>query len=102
MGFVGCIAIVILLGLIVVECIIAARQAKDMAGRLIACGIAGWVGFQSFVNISVATGVMPNTGVPLPFVSYGLTSLFSLFIGMGLILNIGLQKKKYTSEDRIE
>ena len=102
MGFVGCIAIVILLGLIVVECIIAARQAKDMAGRLIACGIAGWVGVQSFVNISVATGVMPNTGVPLPFVSYGLTSLFSLFIGMGLILNIGLQKKKYTSEDRIE
>ena len=101
MGFAGCLIIIILLGLIVMECIIAARQARDMTGRLIACGIAGWIGFQSIVNISVATGLMPNTGVPLPFVSYGLTSLFSLFIGMGLILNIGLQKKKYKAEDKI-
>jgi rod shape determining protein RodA len=58
--------------------------------------MASVVGFQSFVNICVATGLMPNTGVTLPFVSYGLTSLVSLYIGMGFVLNVGLQPLKYT------
>ena len=77
------------------ECILIGRKAKDLAGRLICCGMASLVGFQAFVNICVATGLMPNTGIPLPFVSYGLTSLWSLFIGMGFVLNVGLQPKKY-------
>ena len=51
--------------------------------------------FQSVFNIFVATGLMPNTGIPLPFVSYGLTSLLSLYMGMGFVLNVGLQPKKY-------
>ena len=51
--------------------------------------------FQSFINLCVATQLMPNTGIPLPFVSYGLTSLMSLYIGMGFVLNVGLQPKKY-------
>ena len=55
------------------------------------------IGFQSFVNICVVTGLMPNTGLPLPFVSYGLTSLVSSFIGIGLVLNVGLQPRKYGS-----
>ena len=58
-------------------------------------GYAALVGFQSLVNIGVASGVLPNTGLPLPFVSYGLTSLLSLYIGVGLVLNVGLQPKKY-------
>lgn len=66
-----------------------------MAGRIIACGIGGLIGFQSFINIGVATNMLPNTGVPLPFVSYGLTSLVSLYMGIGFVLNIGLQPKKY-------
>lgn len=66
-----------------------------MAGRIICCGIATQIGFQGFVNISVATGIFPNTGVPLPFVSYGLTSLVTLYMGIGIVLNIGLQPKKY-------
>ena len=53
------------------------------------------IGFQTFVNIGVASGLLPNTGVTLPFVSYGLTSLWSLYIGIGLVLNVGLQPKKY-------
>ena len=57
--------------------------------------MATLVGFQSFINLCVATGLMPNTGIPLPFVSYGLTSLVSLYIGMGFVLNVGLQSKKY-------
>lgn len=95
LGFVGTAAIIILLLFITIECIFIARKAKDTAGRLICCGMAALVGFQSIVNISVATGLMPNTGVTLPFVSYGLTSLWSLYIGVGLILNVGLQPKKY-------
>lgn len=102
MGFIGCVIILILLALIVVECIMVARNAKNLSGRLIACGVAGWVGFQTFVNISVATGLMPNTGVPLPFVSYGLTSLVSLFIAMGIVLNIGLQARRYGKGDVLE
>ena len=57
--------------------------------------VAGYIGFQSFVNICVATGLMPNTGIPLPFVSYGLTSLVTLYMSIGFVLNVGLQPKKY-------
>ncbi len=93
LGFVGGIIIIILLLLVSIECILVARRAKDMAGRIICCGMAAWVGFQSFVNICVNTGLMPNTGLTLPFVSYGMTSLISLMIGAGFVLNVGLQAK---------
>lgn len=95
LGFVGGAIILSLLLLIVIECIMIGRKAKDMAGKLICGGVATWIGFQTFVNICVVTGLMPNTGLPLPFVSYGLTSLVSLFIGIGLVLNVGLQPAKY-------
>lgn len=99
MGFVGTIAIIVLLLLITIECLLVARKAKNMQGRLIAGGMAALIGFQSFVNICVVTGLMPNTGLPLPFVSYGLTSLVTLFIGIGLVLNVGLQPRKYGQEE---
>ena len=95
LGFVGCAIIIILLLLITIECILIARKAKDLAGKLICCGVAALIGFQAFINICVVTGLMPNTGLPLPFVSYGLTSLVSSFMGIGLVLNVGLQPKKY-------
>ena len=95
LGFVGSAVIIILLLFITIECILIARKAKDTAGKMICCGYAALVGFQSLVNIGVASGVLPNTGLPLPFVSYGLTSLLSLYIGVGLVLNVGLQPKKY-------
>ena len=72
-----------------------ARNAKDLAGSLIASGVAGLIGLQAFLNIAVATGLAPNTGIPLPFVSYGLTSLVSLFGAIGIVINIGLQSKKH-------
>jgi rod shape determining protein RodA len=95
LGFVGTLIIILLLLFIILECILIARKAKDLSGRLICCGMAALVGFQSVFNIFVATGLMPNTGIPLPFVSYGLTSLLSLYIGMGFVLNVGLQPRKY-------
>ncbi len=99
LGFVGCMIVVILILLIVFECILIAKNAKDLGGRLICCGMAGLIGFQSFFNIGVTTGLLPNTGLPLPFVSYGLTSLVSLYIGIGLVLNVGLQAKKHKTVD---
>ena len=95
LGFIGCLIVIILLLLIVFECILIAKNAKDLGGRMICCGMAALIGFQSFINICVTTGLMPNTGLPLPFVSYGLTSIMSLFIGLGMVLNVGLQARKY-------
>jgi len=95
LGFIGCCIVIGLLLLIVLECIIIGVKAQDLAGRIICCGVAAQIGFQGFINIAVATGILPNTGIPLPFVSSGLTSLVSLLMGIGLVLNVGLQPKKY-------
>lgn len=93
-GFVGGCTVIVLLIFISFECIMVARKAKDIAGTIISAGVAALIGFQGMINISVATGVIPNTGIPLPFVSYGLTSLVSLYIGVGFVLNVRLQCKK--------
>ncbi len=92
-GFVGGCVVIVLLIFISIECIMIARKAKDLAGTVIAAGVAALVGFQGMLNIAVATGASPNTGIPLPFVSYGLTSLVSLYIGIGFVLNVRLQCK---------
>lgn len=97
-GFIGCTVIVLLLLFICLECIRMSLRAKDMAGKILCCGVGSIVAIQSFINICVATGIAPNTGTPLPFVSYGLTSIVSLFIGMGLVLNVGLQSSLYNKE----
>ncbi len=102
LGFYGSFLIIVLLFLIVLECIMIGRHAKDTAGKLICCGIGGVIAFQTFLNICVATGIFPNTGTPLPFVSYGLTSIVSLYAGMGLVLNVGLQKKTYLGIELVE
>ncbi len=90
-GFKGSCVTVILLMLISIECFSVAGRARDTAGAIIAGGMGGLVIFQSFINIGVATFLLPNTGLPLPFISYGLTSLISLYIGMGFVLNVRLQ-----------
>ena len=64
-------------------------------GMYIATGVATLIGFQTFINIGVATALLPNTGIPLPFVSYGLSSLVSSCAGIGLVLNVSLQRRKY-------
>lgn len=94
LGFAGCCLIIAILFLVVVECLVTASRAQDAAGRLIATGIAAQIAFQSFVNIGVATFILPNTGLPLPFISAGLSSLLSVFVGAGMIFNIGMQRKQ--------
>lgn len=95
LGFMGSCIVIALLLLIVIQCILIGTRSQNLTGKIISCGIGGLIGIQSFINIGVATQLLPNTGVPLPFVSYGLTSLVSLYIGIGLVLNVGLQPKKY-------
>lgn len=95
LGFLGCCLIIALLLLIVIDCILIGTHAQDTAGKVICCGVGSLIGIQTFINVAVATRIFPNTGIPLPFVSYGLTSLVSLYLGIGLVLNIGLQPKKY-------
>ena len=95
LGFIGSAAIILLELFISLECIFNGRKAKDLSGTLICCGMGALIMIQSFINICVATGLFPNTGTPLPFVSYGLTSLVSLYIGIGCVLNVGLQSRIY-------
>ncbi len=95
LGFVGSCVVVALLLLIVLQCIWIGQRSQDPAGRYICCGVGALIGIQGFINIGVATNILPNTGVVLPFVSYGLTSLVSLYIGIGFVLNVGLQPRKY-------
>ena len=96
LGFVGSVAVILLLLGIAAECFIIAHKSKEISGRIIGAGMGSLVAFQGMINIAVATGLLPNTGLPLPFVSAGLTSLVSLYIGMGFVLNVGLQcEQKY-------
>jgi rod shape determining protein RodA len=93
-GFLGSCLVIALFMIIIFSCINTARKAPDKLGMLISVGIASMFMFQVFVNIGVATAFLPNTGIPLPFVSYGLSSLLSSMISIGMILNIRLQPKK--------
>lgn len=95
LGFIGSVIIIAILLLIVLQCIRVARRSSDKKGMYIATGMAALISIQAFINIGVATSILPNTGLPLPFISYGLSSLVSLCAGMGMVLNINLQKKKY-------
>ena len=90
LGFAGAGLIIVLLGLIVWRALRIAGRAPDAFGSLAASGIATWIGFQAFENIGMSLGIMPMTGVPLPFVSYGGSSMFSLAIAVGVLQQINL------------
>lgn len=93
-GFAGCVGVLTLIFLIIARCVLTGIRAADDLGRLLVGGVAGVIGFQTFVNIGVATGLLPNTGMPLPFVSYGGSSLWVNMIGIGLVINVGIKKQK--------
>ena len=93
LGFIGGLVVILLIALTVYECLLMAARAKDLSGRLICVGLASLLAFQSFANIAVATGIFPNTGLPLPFISYGVSSLLSVYLGFGVAMNVGLQRK---------
>ena len=92
-GFVGSSLILALLLLLVIKCIIIAKDTKDKLGMLIITGVVAFIVYQVFINVGVVTGMLPNTGIPLPFISYGLSSLLTNMISFGIILNISMQRK---------
>ncbi len=88
LGFVGALAIVVLLGVVVARALRIAARADDLFGTLIAAGVAVWFVFQSFVNIGMTIGIMPITGLPLPFVSYGGSAVFADMIAIGMLQSV--------------
>ena len=102
MGFVGSCLVLGLIFLIIVESVITGARAPDMSGRIICFGFAAIMTLQTFINIGVATELLPNTGIPLPFVSYGLSSLTAMFAGVGLVLNVRFRKKALLEEENHE
>jgi rod shape determining protein RodA len=96
LGFVGCAVIIGLLGLLVFRAIRIAMTADDQFGLLVAAGIAVWFAFQTFVNIGMTMGIMPITGLPLPFVSYGGSAIFADMIAIGLLQSIHRHRSLFT------
>jgi rod shape determining protein RodA len=88
LGFVGSAGILLLYLIILMRAFSIARRANDPYGRLVATGITAWFAFQVFENIGMTLGLMPMTGVPLPFLSYGGSSMFATLIGFGLLQNV--------------
>jgi rod shape determining protein RodA len=88
LGFAGTITIVVLLFIVVVRALRIAARADDLFGVLIASGVAVWFAFQSFVNIGMTIGIMPITGLPLPFVSYGGSAIFADMIAIGMLQSV--------------
>ncbi|HWI42873.1 MAG TPA: rod shape-determining protein RodA [Nocardioides sp.] len=91
LGLVGAAVIVALLGVVLWRALRIAFRTDDVFGRIAAAGIACWFGFQAFQNIGMCLGIMPVTGVPLPFVSYGGSSMFASMLAVGLLQNIHLR-----------
>ena len=88
LGFVGTIVIVFLLGVVILRALRIATRADDLFGLLVASGVGMWFAFQSFVNVGMTIGIMPITGLPLPFVSYGGSAIFADMIAIGLLQSV--------------
>lgn len=96
-GFIGCCVMIGLLGLIIALCFLTAKKARDRQGMLIAIGVGSLFMIQTFANVGVAVRMLPNTGLPLPFISRGLSSMVSYMIGIGVVLNVSLQSSRNKS-----
>ena len=93
----GLLGALLVIGLLAVVCgrgVLIARRAPDLFGRCLAAGVVAWFAFQGFENIGMNVGIMPITGVPLPFVSYGGTSMFASWIALGLLENVRLHQQQ--------
>jgi rod shape determining protein RodA len=97
LGFTGSILLISLLALLLLRALRIAARAQDQFGMMIAAGIAIWFAVQSFVNIGMTIGIMPVTGLPLPFVSYGGSAMFADMIAVGLLQSVGRRRNVFSS-----
>ncbi|WP_129842351.1 rod shape-determining protein RodA [Streptomyces sp. RFCAC02] len=93
LGFVGAAGVIVLIGVVLWRGCRIAMNAPDMYGTIVAASIVAWLAFQSFQNMGMALGIMPVTGLPLPFLSYGGSSMFALWIAVGLLLAIRIRSR---------
>jgi rod shape determining protein RodA len=96
LGFLGCALIIALLAVLLLRALRIAQRADDQFGMLVACGVAIWFGVQSFVNIGMTMGIMPVTGLPLPFVSYGGSAMFADMIAIGALQSVYRHRTVFT------
>lgn len=94
LGFLGSGLIILLYLVILLRAFAIAKRTNDMFGRLVCIGVIAWFAFQTFENIGMTMGLMPMTGVPLPFLSYGGSSMFACLIGIGLLQNVHLRSSR--------
>lgn len=92
-GFIGSFFIIVLYTILNIRCFITSIRASDYMGRIICMGVSAYFMFQIFVNIGVSTKLLPNTGLPLPFISNGISSLISSMAAVGLVLSVGVNQK---------
>lgn len=92
-GFLGCSLLLLFFGLFFWRAFLIAQRTNDLFGRLVCVGVIAWFAFQAFENIGMSMGLMPMTGVPLPFISYGGSSMFATLVGVGLLQNVHLRSR---------
>jgi cell division protein FtsW len=92
LGFIGTALVVVLFVLFIYKGFSIAKQAPDLLGRLLAVGITSWIGLQFFVNVAAMTEIIPLTGIPIPLISYGGSSMIFSLMGLGILANIASQK----------
>lgn len=100
-GFIGAALVILLLTFLVFRIMLVARKSRDLMGRIIATGTAAIIMFQTFINIGVVSMILPNTGIPLPFVSSGLSSVVGCYSMLGLVLNIAISTGKNKKSQKI-
>jgi len=98
-GFIGCVAVLALMLLIVMKCLLIAHSSDILYGKLICAGVAGMLAFQTFVNVGVATQLLPVTGMTFPFVSKGGSAMWISFAAIGLVLNVSMTRTKSIFQD---
>lgn len=101
MGFLGSVIVLLSYLVLFVAGILIAKRAKDRFGQLLAFGITFSIAIYAFVNVAVTTGLLPTTGLPLPFISYGGTSIIFLSISIGILINIAIMNSKRENEIQV-
>jgi rod shape determining protein RodA len=103
LGFMGAVVLLCLFGLLFWRCLRVALLSRDAFGRLLACGVTSMLLFQSFVNMGMNIGLLPVTGIPLPFISAGGSSLVSIFVALGLLQSVLLHahSRRYDAQPHV-